>query len=235
MQISLRQAASYLNVSETTIRRWITTRGLPAHHVNERLYCNAVELWEWALENGVPASRSLFDQEQRRPEDVPPLSELIRRGGIHRDVEGTTKLDVLSAVVAVLPLPQEVDREFLVTVLEAREAMGSTGIGDGIAIPHVRNPILLNLTEPFVSLCLLRHPVAFDAVDGKPVRTLFVLVSPSIPVHLRILALLGFVLRDAELRQALHARPANDAILSRIAAIEGGLSSGPSGKPSGLP
>ena len=64
-------------------------------------------------------------------------------------------------------MPDEVDRDFLLTVLEAREAMGSTGIGDGIAIPHVRNPILLHVKRPFVSLFLLKQPVDFDAIDGK--------------------------------------------------------------------
>ena len=56
MQLTLRQAASYLGVNEGTIRRWIDQRALPAHSVSERLYLNPVELWEWAVETGVPAS-----------------------------------------------------------------------------------------------------------------------------------------------------------------------------------
>jgi len=227
MQISLRQAASYLNVPETTVRRWITTRGLPAHRVNERLYCNAIELWEWALENGIPASRSLLDQAQRGPDTVPPLSTLIRKGGIHRDVPGDTKSEVLRAVVGALPLPPEVDHEYLVTVLEAREAMGSTGIGDGIAIPHVRNPILLHVSEPFVTLCLLRHPVEFDAVDGQPVHALFVVVSPNVPAHLRLLAQLGFVLHDPELRRHLRTLAPTRTILDRITEVESGMPNAP--------
>lgn len=227
MQISLRQAASYLNVSETTIRRWVATRGLPAHRVDEQLYCNAVELWEWALENGVAASRALLDQERRAPEQVPPLSELVRKGGVHRDVGGHSKAEVLREIVGLLPLPADVDRDFLVTVLEAREAMGSTGIGDGIAIPHVRNPILLHVAEPLVSLCLLRHPVPFDAVDGQPVHALFLLVSPNVPAHLRILSQLGFALNDVELRRRLRARAPGDAILARIAEVEEAMRAAP--------
>lgn len=222
MQISLREAATYLNVPETTVRRWISTRGLPAHRANERLYCNAIELWEWALENGISASKSLLDRGRRSAEHVAPISALIRDGGIHRDLSGETKPVVLREVVGVLPLPPEVDREFLVTVLEAREALGSTGIGDGIAIPHVRNPILLHVDQPFVSLCLLRDPVPFDAVDGLPVHALFVLVSPNVPAHLRILARLTFLLRDAELRRRLRARATNEEILARIDELEGG-------------
>ena len=226
MQLTLRQVASYLDVPEATARRWITSRGLPAHRVNERLYCNAIELWEWAAEQGIPVSRSLLEQARRMPDAVPPLSELIAEGGVHRAVGGDTKSEVLRQVVSLLPLPDDVDREFLITVLEAREAMGSTGIGDGIAIPHVRNPILLHVARSFVALCLLEHPVEFGAVDGQPVNALFLVVSPNVPAHLRILAQLGFVLRDVELRRLLRASAPTADILARIAAVEAAPASG---------
>jgi nitrogen PTS system EIIA component len=220
MQLTVHQAASYLGVNESTVRRWITQRGLPAHRVNERLHLNAIELWEWATERGIPVSRRLLDQAKRRPDEVAPLSELLTIGGIHHDVGGEGKAAVLREIVARLPLPADTDREFLVTVLEAREAMGSTGIGGGIAIPHVRNPIVLHIDAPFVTLCLLRHPVEFDAVDAKPVHALFTLISPSVPAHLRILSQLGYVLRDEELRQLLARRaPASD-LLSRVRELE---------------
>ncbi|OYV73812.1 MAG: hypothetical protein B7Z72_01655 [Gemmatimonadetes bacterium 21-71-4] len=227
MQLTLRQVATSLDVPEATARRWITSRGLPAHRVNERLYCNAIELWEWAVEQGVPVSRSLLEQAKRAPEAVPPLSALIAAGGVHRDVGGETKAEVLRHVVALLPLPDDVDREFLVTVLEAREAMGSTGIGDGIAIPHVRNPILLHVAHSFVSLCLLKHPVEFEALDRQPVGTLFLVVSPNVPAHLRILAQLGFVLRDAELRRLLRTRAPTGDILARLAVLDAGSGAAP--------
>ena len=203
MQLTLRQVATYLHVPDATVRRWITSRGLPAHRVNERFYCNPIELWEWALENGIPVSHGLLEHAHRSPDKIPPLSVLIAEGGVHREVGGATKQDVLRHVVALLPLPAETDRDFLLSVLEAREAMGSTGIGDGIAIPHVRNPILLHVERSFVTLCLLSHPVDFDAVDHKPVNALFLVVSPNVPAHLRTLAQLGLVLRDPELRRLL--------------------------------
>src|SRR6266849_10647293 len=220
MQLTVREAASYLQVDEATVRRWIARRALPVHRADERLYLNAIEVWEWARENGVPVSRALLEQAQRRPEQVPPLSALLSSGGIHHDVGGEDKASVLHEIVQRLPLPAEVDREFLVTTLEAREAMGSTGIGDGIAIPHVRNPILLHVPAPFVTLCLLHHPVEFDAVDGKPVHALFSVISPTVPAHLRILAQLAVVLRDGGLRQDLSSRAAVDRVLSRIRVLE---------------
>jgi PTS system nitrogen regulatory IIA component len=226
MQLTVREAASYLNVDEATVRRWIRTRGLPAHHVSERVHLNAIELWQWATEQGVAVSRRLLDHARRAPDPVPRLAELLAVGGVHHDVAGDDKSAVLREVVGRLPLPADVDRGFLVTVLEAREAMGSTGVGDGIAIPHARNPILLRVNAPFVALCLLRHPVEFGAVDGKPVHALFTVISPSVPAHLRILAQLGFALRDPELRRLLTERRPALEILTRIQALDSRASGG---------
>jgi PTS system nitrogen regulatory IIA component len=212
-------------VSEDTVHRWIKERGLPAHRVNERLHLNAIELWEWATENGVPVSRDLLDREREHPETAPTLAAMLATGGIHHDVPGADKTAVLREVVARLPLPAEVERDFVIAVLEAREAMGSTGIGDGIAIPHVRNPILLQVGEPSVTLCLLRTPVDFDAIDGEPVHALFTVVSSTVPTHLRVLARMGFALRDEALRGLLRARAPGPAILDRIREIESGLMS----------
>jgi PTS system nitrogen regulatory IIA component len=223
MQLTVRQATRYLGVGEDTIHRWIKERGLPAHRVNERLHLNAIELWEWATENGVTVSRDLLDRERERPESAPTLAAMLEAGGIHHDVPGDDKASVLREVVARLPLPPEVDRDFVIAVLEAREAMGSTGIGDGIAIPHVRNPILLQVGEPSVTLCLLRNPVDFDAIDGEPVHALFTVVSSTVPTHLRILARMGFTLRDEELRERLRSRAPAAAVLERVRDIEARL------------
>ena len=226
MQLTIREAASYFGVNEQTFRRWISQRGLPVHEVYERIYLNPLELWEWAVEQGIPVSRGLLDKARRTPEEVPPLSDLLRLGGIFHDVEGATKADVLRALVDRLPLPPELDRAFLFSIFEAREAMGSTGIGDGIAIPHVRNPVILQVDQSFVTLCLLRHPVDFDAPDGRPVHALFLVVSMTVPAHLRILAQLGFVLRDEPLRRLLREAAPAEAILGRVEFVESSLRTG---------
>jgi PTS system nitrogen regulatory IIA component len=220
VQLTIRKAAAYLGVDEATVRGWIADRDLPVHQVNERLHLNAIELWEWAVSHGVPVSRKLLDEARRSPDLVPPVSELLAAGGIHREVEGTDKHAVLGGIVKHLPLPPDVDREHLFAILEAREAMGSTGIGNGIAIPHVRNPILLHVPRPFISLFLLDHPVDFDSIDGEPVFAVFLVVSETVPAHLRSLAQLGFLLRDPALRNLLRARAADDAILARIRELE---------------
>jgi len=225
MQLTLRQAVEYLDVGEDTLRRWIKHRGLPVHVVNERMHLNAIELWEWATENGIPVSKRLLEQERQSPEPVPPLSTLLEKGGIHHDVGGTDRTAVLREVVARLPLPADADREFVSAVLEAREAMGSTGIGEGIAIPHVRNPILLQIAEPRVTLCLLRQPIDFEAIDGRPVYALFTVISSTVPAHLRILAQLGHALRDRTLKSLLESRADAPRLLNRIRELEASAAS----------
>src|SRR5207247_6599604 len=130
---------------------------------------------------------------RRTRETGAPILVLLEAGGIHHDVPGREPSEALRAVVDRLPLPPHVEREFLATALAAREAMGSTGIGHGIAIPHVRNPILLQVQQPLVSLCLLARPVDFDAIDGEPVHVLFTVISPTVSVHLRMLAELSLL------------------------------------------
>ena len=221
MQITVREAAHHLGVSEATVREWIRNRGLPAQRVNERLHLNAIEVWEWAVKNGVTASRKLLEEARGTQEEVPPLADLLRAGGIHHAVPGGYRTAVLREIVARLPLPPDADRESLLAILEAREAIGSTGVGDGIAIPHVRNPILLHVSDPFVTLCLLTGAVDFDAVDGQPVHALFTVVAPSVPTHLRVLAQLGFVLRDQTLRELLRRRAGAAEVLARIESLAG--------------
>ena len=111
MQLTLREATTYLGVNEDTVRRWIKSRGLPAHRVNERLMLNAIEVWEWATENGIAVSRDLLEQERGAPESVPPLADMLAAGGIHHDVGGEDRTAVLHELVARLPLPPATDRE----------------------------------------------------------------------------------------------------------------------------
>jgi PTS system nitrogen regulatory IIA component len=218
--MSLGEALEYLGVSERTARRWIKDRGLPVHRAGERLFVNPVELWEWAVEQKLQVSPRLLEQARRMPDPVGPISELLEQGGIHHDVPGDTPEQVLRAVVGRLPLPARIDREFLVTALAGREAMGSTGIGHGIAVPHVRNPIVLQVDEPLVSLCLLATAVDFGAIDSQPVHALFTLISPTVPIHLRMLAALSFLLQDAGLRRLLQERARSPVLLERIRSLE---------------
>jgi PTS system nitrogen regulatory IIA component len=120
-----------------------------------------------------------------------------------------------------MKLPEEVDREFLYRVLLARESLGSTGIGDGIAIPHVRNPVVLHVNQPMITLCFLEKPIDFGALDGVPVSTLFAMISPTVKAHLHMLSRLGFVLQNAAFKEAVKQQASRDELMALLAVAEG--------------
>lgn len=214
MKLLVKDAARLLDVSEKTIYRWIKQGSIPAYRLNEQYRFNRAELLEWATARRIPISPEIFREEESEAASLPDFTEALRAGGVHYRIGGSDKASVLHAVVETMRLPAEVDREFLFEVLLAREALGSTAIGDGIAIPHVRNPVILHLERPLVTLCFLERPVDFGALDGRPVDTLFTLISPTVRAHLHLLSRLSFALRDRGFKEAVLGQAAREEILA---------------------
>jgi PTS system nitrogen regulatory IIA component len=224
MQLDLKDAAGIFDVPEKTIHRWIKQKGLPAYELDEQFRFNRAELLEWATEHKITVSSEIMND----PEDgeVPPprLDEALRLGGVCHNVEGTDKASVLGAVVEIMHLPEDVDRTVLYEVLLARESLGSTGIGEGIAIPHVRHPIVLHTLHPTITLCFLKYPIDFGAVDGEPVNILFTLVSPTVHAHQHLLSKLAFALKDPQFKAVLARRGSCEEILKEAGRIEKSIS-----------
>jgi len=221
MQLSVKDAAGVLSVSEKTIYRWIKQGTIPCCKISDEYRFNRAELLEWATSQGIRVSPEIFSGEVGS--SLPSLAEALGAGGVHYRVAGSDRSSVLKAAVALLDLPVDVDRQFLFEVLLAREDMGSTGIGDGIAIPHVRNPVVLHVTRPAVALLFLENAIDFAAVDGKPVHTLFTLISPSVRVHLHLLSRLGIVLRDEAVKSALGERASEEELMRAFSGAEAAL------------
>jgi PTS system nitrogen regulatory IIA component len=216
MQLSVKDVARLLNVAEKTIYRWIKQESIPAYRINDQCRFNRAEIIEWATSRRIPLSADILTESDSGKTPLPNLVDTVKTGG-------TEKATVLRNVVEVMHLPEEVDREFLYQVLLARENLGSTGIGDGIAIPHVRNPIVLHITKPTITLCFLEHPINFGSIDGTPVDTLFTLISPTVRAHLHLLSRLGFVLQNPAFKAALKQQLLRDKILEELGRAESAL------------
>ncbi|MBI3824021.1 MAG: PTS sugar transporter subunit IIA [Planctomycetes bacterium] len=225
MQLTVRQVSGFLSVTEATIVRWIRQRGLPAQHVGGQYRFHRAELLEWATANQIKVSPEMFDDQDDDDEPMPGLAAALEAGGIHYGLKDSTKEVAMRALVGVLPLPDGIDRELLLRLFMAREAAASTGIGDGIALPHVRNPIVLNVEHPMVTLAFLERPVDFGALDGKPVHVLFSLVCPTTRSHLQMLARLSYVLHDPAFREVVVRGGAKEKILAQARRVEAALSS----------
>ncbi len=220
MNLTVRDVARLLSVSEKSIYRWINQENLPAYRVNDQYRFNRAELLEWVTTRRINVSPELLNEPAADPHSLPSLAEALNAGGIFYRVEGRDKASVIRAVVQLLRLPEEVDREFLYQVLLVRESLGSTAIGNGIAIPHVRNPIVLNINKPSITLCFLEHPIDFGALDGKPVGALFTLVSPTVRAHLHLLSRLSFALHSSQFMKLVTRQGSREEIGEEVQRIE---------------
>lgn len=212
MTLTARQVAAMFDVPERTIERWIRDDRMPHHLVHGRELFHRAEVLEWANERGIRIAKDAPASVRSgpRPES---FSDALEVGGIHYDIRASDRESLLRAVIEKMPLSDEGDADVLFDLMLARERSGSTGVGDGIAIPHVRSPIVLPVDHATVTLCFLRDPVDFDAIDGKPVHTVFTIVSPTVRAHHSILARLSGLMHDSEFRRTILDRaPANQII-----------------------
>ena len=223
MQLTIQDVSRIFAVNEKTIYQWIDSKSLPGYQVNGEYRFNRAEIINWAMTNRIEVSSDIFSDPQSVGITLENLGNAIKTGGIYYNVKVKDKTSALKTIVDLMDLPAEVDKEFLFHILLAREELSSTGIGEGIAIPHVRNPLLLNIPKPIVSLSFLDEPIDFNSIDRKPVFCLFTIVSPSIRSHLHLLSRLSFALRDEKLKNALKSKAPRDEILSNIARIENEL------------
>jgi PTS system nitrogen regulatory IIA component len=220
MNLSVRDAANLLKVSEKTIYRWVKQLAVPAYRFQDQYRFNRAELLEWATSRRLNISSEIFLEPEAEGQPIPSLLAALEAGGVFYRVSGSDKEGALREVVQVLRLPEEVDREFLLRVLLAREAIAPTAVGDGIAIPHVRNPGVLHVGRPSLALCYLERPIDYGALDGKPVGTLFTIISPTTRAHLHLMSKLSFVLRDSGVRRAVRQQAARQEILQQIGRAE---------------
>ena len=133
------------------------------------------------------------------------ITMFLKPGTIIEDLKAATKEAVLEELASVLPLTGRNEaRDEIIKVLMAREKLGSTGIGDGIAIPHGK---FRHLDDLMISFGRSKKGVDFNATDGKPVHLFFLLMAPenSASQHLKVLARISRLLKDEALRKKLMA------------------------------
>ncbi len=222
MHLDVRDAARFLGVDESTLGRWARRGEVRSRLVHDQLQFDRIDLLEFASNRGIPVPPEMLAGESDSG-PLPRLTDAVRTGGVFEGVPGTDRASVLRAVVDRLPVPASLDRDFLHQMLLAREQLGSTGLGNGIALPHPRNPIVLRVNAPAVAICYLAHPIDYQALDGKPVHTLFTLVSPSVRVHLHLLAVLGAALHDPAVLAALARRAGAPELVPLLDAVEAAL------------
>ena len=215
-EISVKDAAELLNVSEKTIYRWIRQGVIPTVKLQGQYRFDRVELMGWARHNRIG---SVLLEPGTEAEEEGSLLRAVQLGGVHYKVEGTTPAELYGQVAELFPFGPRLAPSFkdaLKSTLLEREALVSTGIGHGIALPHPRQPRDWGLGHAAVGVFFPEQPVDFQALDGEPVFVLFVLLCPTVKGHLKMLSRVSHLVRNPELREFLRGVPNRTDLLERI-------------------
>jgi nitrogen PTS system EIIA component len=147
------------------------------------------------------------------------IAELLPVANIALDVDVATKSRLFEAAGALFASGSGVDGSLVATSLAAREKLGSTGLGQGVAIPHGR---IKGLKEAKGAFVRLKQPVPFDAPDGKPVSQVFVLLVPeqATDLHLQLLSELAQMFSEKGFREKLSRATTTADLLALFRAWE---------------
>jgi PTS system nitrogen regulatory IIA component len=144
------------------------------------------------------------------------IGELLDRAAIAARVSASSKRQALATAAEIAGRRLKLKPQAILDALMEREAQGSTGVGQGVAVPHARLEGLDRMRAVFLRL---EQPIAFDAVDDRPVDLVCVLLAPKNAGvdHLRALAKVSRALRQGELREQLRQAHSADAIYALLA------------------
>ena len=227
MMLDVKDVAKFLSLPEKTIYKWIKRTEIPAIKIGESYRFNRVEILEWATAKKLPVSPDLLSEGAAAENSPVCLFDALNKGGIHYNISGSDRETVLRSIVEIITLPAGTRKDLLADALIAREYLGSTAIGDGIAIPHVRNPVVINIDKPVLALCFLSQGIDFDALDRKPVDTVFTIFTPNVRTHLSVLSRLSFALHRTDIRGMIDPGSSRETILAALASFESALDQPP--------
>jgi len=205
--LTLRETAELLQVNERTALRLAHAGELPAARIGGQWRVHPVELERWFLKRA-----------QADENEAPGLFAADR---ILLDHPARTVEEVFDAAVDVLARTGRlIYTDAWHLALREREAMKSTGVGHGVAIPHARDAGEGLFREPVVVFLRLAEGVEWGAGDGRAVDLVFAAGAPGNATHLTNLAAVMRVARDEGRREALRAAPDEAAVLDILAARE---------------
>ena len=215
MDLSVLDLSKYLGVAPDTIKRWVRQGKLPVSAKGPEYRFRKADLEKWALMHNIRLNLTGKTKEDQQNGGRFSLSEAVRNGGIHFDVCGGDVEAVLkSSIERISNIPDDFKTDLLERLMERENAL-STGIGNGVAIPHPREP-LTYLNQALVAICFLTGPVDYNALDKCPVTVLFFILCPSLKLHLNLLSALSFCLKDHPFVDFLKSGPEPEQLIEQI-------------------
>jgi len=212
MDLKIKDVAELLNVSETTIRRWLGDGKIPAYRINHQYRFSRIEIEDWVMShklgkvNGVSPfneEASEVDQEKISKGGSKQFSlyRSLHKGEVFYNIPGKNKEEIIRGTTKMLAKSMNLDPEVLAELLLDREKLQSTALNNGIGIPHTRDFLL---------------SAHYDAMDGNPVHVLFFLFACEDKRHLHLLAKIAHLSSQGEALSFFKNKPSKNQILEYI-------------------
>jgi PTS system nitrogen regulatory IIA component len=226
MDLKIKDVAELLNVSETTIRRWLAEGIIPAYRLNHQFRFSREEIQNWVMscrmnrvnEESVPQKISLNDGKaetiigHRMGTQAYSLFRALYKGSVLDDIASSTKEEVIEESVQIIAKNLSLDADVLSELLLDRERLMPTGLNHGVAVPHTRD-FLLQKPYDVVTVVYPQEPIEYGSLDGQKVHTLFFLFASSDKSHLHLLAKLAHFTRQDRTLAFLKQKPGKNALL----------------------
>ncbi len=148
------------------------------------------------------------------------IVQLIHRGGIFKNIKGDTPQEIYEQISKMIDLPDGMTSEQVYNALCAREQVLSTAVGNGIALPHARAPIMKDEEDQRICVVYLEKPLEMNAPDERPVNTMFILLTHNSQIHLKVLSSLAAFFRSPKFRKALELKSDEATLYNLIRELE---------------
>lgn len=221
--------AELLNISETTLRRWLADGKIPAYRLNRQYRFSRSEIEDWLMQQKLGAAFSEKKKDSLKEESGVKGSNLqfslyraIYRGEVLSGVKKESKEEIIKTTMEHMATRFEMDAAVLTDLFLDRERMMPTTLGHGIGVPHTRD-FLLNTHYDVIEVVYPEQPINYGALDGEPVHTLFFLFACEDRHHLNLLAKLAHMCAHEKTRAFLCTKPSKERLLEFVKHWESSL------------
>lgn len=236
MDLKIKDVADLLNVSESTIRRWIADGKIPNYRINQHYFFSRSEIENWVISHGLIKTNGIspFTKTEKPATDEEPqgakggtkqfsLLRALHKGDVLHNVPGDTKEEVIRNTMKLVAKKLHVDADVMTDLLLDREQMMPTALNNGVGVPHTRDS-LLNAHHDAVVVVFPKEHLNYGALDNLPVHTLFFLFACEDKRHLHLLAKIAHLSHQGHILEMFKSKPSKDKLLTFVKNWEGSIS-----------
>jgi nitrogen PTS system EIIA component len=227
MDLKIKDVAELLNISETTVRRWLADGKIPAYRLNKQYRFSRAEIEDWLMQQKVDVAFS--DRSHEENEEHAKINNLqfslyraIYRGEVLEEAKGSSKEEIIRKTMERMSFRFDFDADVLTELFLDRERMMPTTFGHGIGVPHTRD-FLLDTHYDVIEVVYPENPIDYGALDGEPVYVLFFLFASEDRHHLNLLAKLAHLCAQEKARTFFRTKPNKEQLLDYIKLWESSL------------